>query len=78
VILLLSFPQIYEVHSWTHVMTYTPDLGTLAVLVSVLWLATGLTRAAKLLRANQAQPDGRTVAAAQQAVHPQPLAGQRA
>jgi hypothetical protein len=77
-ILLLGFPQLFEVHSWTHVMTYTPDLGTLAVLVSLLWLSTGLTRAIKLLPTEQARPDPTTLAAAHQAAHPQPLAGHRA
>jgi hypothetical protein len=48
ILLLAGFPQLFEVQGWTHVMTYTPDLGTLVVLASLLWLATGLTRMVKL------------------------------
>ena len=36
--LLAGFPQLYEVHSWTHVMAYTPDLSLVAILAGVLWL----------------------------------------
>jgi hypothetical protein len=76
-ILLPGFPQVFEVHSWRHVMTYTPDLGALAMLVSVLWLGTGLTRAVKLLRGQQAQPDTRARPAARQPAHPRPLVRRR-
>jgi CubicO group peptidase (beta-lactamase class C family) len=45
----LGFPQLYEVHSWTHVMTYTPDLGTVAIFAAAIWLLTGIERSAQLL-----------------------------
>ena len=48
ILLLAGFPQLFEVRSWTHVMTYTPDLGSLVILACLLWLATGVTRVVKL------------------------------
>ena len=48
ILLLAGFPQLFEVHSWTHVMTYTPDLGTLVMLCGALWFATGVTRLIQL------------------------------
>ena len=48
ILLLAGFPQLFEVRSWTHVMTYTPDLGSLVILACLLWLATAVTRVTKL------------------------------
>lgn len=48
ILLLVGFPQLFEVHSWTHVTSYTPDLGSLVMLCALLWLATGLTRIIQL------------------------------
>ena len=55
ILLLAGFPRLFEVQSWTHVMTYTPDLGSLVVLATILWFATGLTRLVKLLAAGRSQ-----------------------
>jgi hypothetical protein len=44
----LGLPQLYEVHSWSHVMTYTPDLGMLAIFAAAIWLLTGTVRSAQL------------------------------
>ena len=48
ILLLAGFPQLFEVRTWTHVMTYTPDVGSLVILSALLWLATGVTRVIKL------------------------------
>jgi CubicO group peptidase (beta-lactamase class C family) len=48
ILLLAGFPQLFEVRSWTHVLTYTPDLGSLVILAALLWFATGVTRFFKL------------------------------
>jgi CubicO group peptidase (beta-lactamase class C family) len=54
-LLLAGFPQLFEVQSWTHVMTYTPDLGSLVLLATILWFVTGLTRVIKLRVAGPSQ-----------------------
>jgi CubicO group peptidase (beta-lactamase class C family) len=67
----LGLPQLYEVHSWTQIMTYTPDLAVIAILASAAWLLTGIVRSAQLVhrpasmtgRVRRAAP--RTLAASQ-------------
>jgi hypothetical protein len=45
----LGLPQLDEVHSWTHVMAYTPDLGMVAIVARAIWLSTGIVRSARLV-----------------------------
>jgi CubicO group peptidase (beta-lactamase class C family) len=45
----LGFPQLYDVHSWAHVMAYTPDLAMVATTASAIWLFTGIVRGAQLV-----------------------------
>jgi CubicO group peptidase (beta-lactamase class C family) len=45
----LGFPRLYEVHSWTNIMTYTPDLGMVAIIAAAIWLLTGIVRIAQLV-----------------------------
>jgi len=45
----LGFPHLYEVHSWTHIMTYTPDLGLVAIVAATILLLTGVVRSAQLV-----------------------------
>jgi CubicO group peptidase (beta-lactamase class C family) len=48
VAVLLGFPAVYEVHTWAHVMAYTPDLGTLALFAAAVWLVTAGVRVVQL------------------------------
>jgi hypothetical protein len=57
ILLLAGFPQLFEVHSWMHIMTYTPHLGSLVILAGLLWFATGVTRVVKLRVAVQSRQD---------------------
>jgi CubicO group peptidase (beta-lactamase class C family) len=45
---VLGLPQLYEVHSWGHVMAYTPDLGAIALFAGAVWLLTAGVRVARL------------------------------
>jgi hypothetical protein len=45
--LLVTFPGLFEVHTWSHVPAYTPDLGSLIAMISGVWLVTSAVRVVK-------------------------------
>jgi CubicO group peptidase (beta-lactamase class C family) len=69
---LLGLPQLYEVHSWAHVMAYTPDLGSLALFAAAAWLVTAGVRVVQLAHvAARTDTRARTAAAPSRAIAPQ-------
>jgi CubicO group peptidase (beta-lactamase class C family) len=55
---LVGLPQLFEVHTWAHVIAYVPDLGVLAILLSALWLTTGGMRIRAIVSGLRSVPAG--------------------